>query len=711
MDLILAGALPAALVGGGEAALLVWRLCPDPELDLGTLAFAVCSYAAAGALLSLLLYLPARLLSRRSGWELFPWRGGAAGAGGLAGAWALAQLLLWLALSAGTFNATRLNLPLGSRPGLLGVVGSLLLAYGLGWLLVPRLAARRGRAPRALLAAGLLAVLAAGWLLPRALATFVYRVDEIPAATARRHNPEPADGPPALAQVEAPGPPSATLPDVILITLDTTRADHLSAYGYTRDTTPRLEEFARDAVRFDSAWSASSWTVPAHATLFTGLFPHTHGARYMTRAELERERDYTPAAPAKIRPLDPAHRTLAEILRARGYRTGACVGGPYLYAEYGMAQGFEWYDDRFTVSAAPKLALYRWLDRGPLRLQPDWFRFDSGYRWGDRINAAVFDWLADLGEQRFFLFVNYFDAHEPYTPLARYRTRYSGAQRRASEAEQRQVFQAVMSGVREISDQEKEWLASQYDAELRFQDEQMGLLFDRLKAAGRYEQALIIVTADHGESLGEQNQLSHGFNLYAPVTHIPLLVKFPAADGVVVGTRSYPVHQADVLPTILRRLAVDAGAVEGVPLQGRELFDTSQPHVILSELERDNWKVQRFGERWSRRIHTWTEGVRRLHQVQPVDAAGEPLGAALLELYDVAQDPLELQPLAPAGAASLRALLSRWLEGAKSYQPSPWMQHLQAGGGAAALAEMGYADGVHAGEDLDQVAEEPRRKP
>lgn len=689
LDLALAGAAAAVTVGLLEAALLLWGF-GEPALDAAVLRFAGISYAAAGAALSLLLYLPARWLGRLAGSDLFPWRLRAASGRGLARAWIATQLLLWAALVLATDVTTLLlRARLGSPEGALAFCGSGILALLCGWWWLPRAAWAPGVGPaRRGPVLWLLALISASCAAPWALQRFVYATSELPARTAAR---EEALGPPPLPRSAAPGPPTARFPDIVLITLDTTRADHLSAYGYGRDTTPRLEEFAREALRFDSAWSSSSWTVPAHATLFTGLFTYSHGARRMTAAEVAAERDRTGSRfRARIRPLDPAHLTLAEILRAQGYRTGAVVAGPYLYSVLGMAQGFEWYDDRIWVSIAPSLALYRLLNYRLVTFEPDRCRFAHGFRWGDEVTASATDWLARVGPERFFLFVNYFDAHAPYTPPREHRHRYPGSAALPRPREQEAAFQAIIQGERHLTEEELGWLSSQYDAELRYQDEQMGRLFDRLKEMGRWDEALVVVTADHGEHLGEKDQLGHGFTLYAPVTRVPLLVKFPRSDGVAAGVRTHPVHLADILPTVLLRLGLPAPP-GGVALQGRPLLDESE-HVVLSELYCDLLRVERFGEQYRHLIRAWTGAGARAHEVQPLDAAGDPSGPPAVEAFDLRADPLELQALSgEAPGAELLSRLHLWIQGAPAYVPSPWMRPLDSAAAAPALAEVGYA--------------------
>jgi len=294
----LGAAVPAGLAGTAEGLWLLSRGGPL-VLDLPALAFFLLGPLLLGAVLGLLLWSPARLLGRLQGSDLFPWRIRAAGAAGLFRAWLAANALAWAACLGATDLAVHgFRTPPGSRPGALCVLGGLGLAWLVGLFLLPRLARRSGDRPRLLLPAALGGLqLAAGLLLPPFLAGPVLHLDRRPAEVAAAHNDFPGLEP--LPRREAPGPPGPRRPDVIVITLDTTRADHLTPYGYQRDTTPRLAEFAREAVRFDQAWAASSWTVPSHATLFTGLFPFSHGARYRTAAEQQETASSPPGSTAR----------------------------------------------------------------------------------------------------------------------------------------------------------------------------------------------------------------------------------------------------------------------------------------------------------------------------------------------------------------------------------------------------------------------------
>ncbi|KAA3604875.1 MAG: hypothetical protein DWQ01_19910 [Planctomycetota bacterium] len=690
---MLAGAVPAAWLGGLEAAFLLWTQ-GRPELELDTLQVAMLGYGLVGAVFGLVAYWPCLWLGRLLGGGYFPIRIAGFQGRGRHRAWMGFCLLYLLALILAT-DGTKMVLgkPLNSPYGVGAAAFFFLLATVAGWWWLPRLASRQDRS-LGLWTFGGLVTLAACFLLPWGLATWLYQVPEMPGRTAAFYN-QSRMNPGAPSNLESPGPPSAERPDVVLVTLDTTRVDHLTPYGYDRDTSPHLAEFAQEAVRFDQAYAASSWTVPTHASMFTGLFPYSHGARYKSAAEQEKEGGDISSEKfgTWIRPLDPEHTTMAEILRAYGYRTGAFVAGRYMGKEFGMVQGFDWYDDRMVTGVGPRLALYHWVDRYLFPLEPDVLRFGHGYRRADEVNESVFRWLDQDQEGRHFLFVNYFDAHSPYWPLRAYKNLFPGSELTVDVGDTVEYYYELLQGKREADPNAQKWVKSQYDAELRFQDHHMGALFQRLKDDGRWDQSLVIVLADHGEHLGEHNIVGHGFTLNAQVSHIPLLVKFPKADGVEAAVRDYPVHQVDLLPTVLKRLGLDDTRWEEQVFQGRPLMDREQAHTVLGELYWDQARVKKYGDAYAREILAWVADGAQLFQYQPVDEEGKAKGGAWLELFDLEKDPQQETPMnSGPRVESLQQALLAWLEQAPVYQVSKTVQLLAQAMNQAKtdLNEVGY---------------------
>jgi choline-sulfatase len=277
--------------------------------------------------------------------------------------------------------------------------------------------------------------------------------------------------------------------NLVVITLDTTRADRLSPYGNMDVSLPHLERLAADGVIFDQATSVGALTLPAHTSLFTGLLPTTHGVRDNADA-----------------PLAPSQVTLAEILAARGYRTGAFVGSVVLGSDRGLAQGFETYGDVAAIS------------RGPER----------GQRRGDEVVDEAVRWLDAERRQPFLLWIHLYDPHLPYTPPAPY-----------------------------------DASPDPYVGEIAFADAQIGVVLKTLKRLGLSGRTVVVVAGDHGESLGEHGEDDHGIFLYESVLRVPLIVRAPGLAPRRVGD---VVRLIDIMPTALALLGVDALPAHGVDL-------------------------------------------------------------------------------------------------------------------------------------------------
>ena len=302
-----------------------------------------------------------------------------------------------------------------------------------------------------------------------------------------------------------PGAPAVSAaargPNVILISLDTVRADHLSVYGYARNTTAHLKELAGESEVYTRAISSGDMTLPTHASLFTGLYPSHHGAHFSKEQRLGV-------------PLDNRYDTLAGVLRDRGYWTGGVVAnGGYLSIAFGLNRGFTYWDQRLpAVKLAPLSPA--WL-RGRLRDLAVRFvptsQWDRVARGAEAINQSVYDALEQRPRDRaFFLFVNYMDAHVPYIPQVPFRDLFPGRDSAFTESRYIATYMDVVGQDRAIGTSERAHLVSQYDAGIAYLDSQLGALFARLKSAGLWENSLVIVTSDHGEALGEHNQLDHG---------------------------------------------------------------------------------------------------------------------------------------------------------------------------------------------------------
>ncbi len=342
-------------------------------------------------------------------------------------------------------------------------------------------------------------------------------------------------------------------PNVLLVTFDTTRADHLSCYGYERDTSPNIDRLAADGVRYEKAYAVTSWTLPAHASLFTGKFPSAHGAHYDPEGKInlvmEGGIEGNPAWSAyRANTIARDEITLAQILTDAGYATHGIIGGPWMKKVFGLDKGFQGYDDsNFVTQGGSQL---------------------NG-RTAEDITRAAIEFVDANKDGAWFLFLNYYDPHAPYTPAASYLNRYWSGRYPQSPAEQTW-----------------EWTNALYDAEIRYTDEHFGRLLDHLKAIGEYDDTWIVLTSDHGELMGEPDgdgtpMAGHGDSLSEPEIHIPLIVKAPG-PGQRRGVDDSFVQQIDVMPTLLDAL----GLAFPPNMQGRSLFGerVGHPHPILSEV-------------------------------------------------------------------------------------------------------------------------------
>lgn len=301
---------------------------------------------------------------------------------------------------------------------------------------------------------------------------------------------------PSTANSHAP----ARRPNVLLVTLDTTRADRLGCYGYARARTPRLDALAHEGVLVEHAVASAPITAPSHSSMLTGLYPATHSVRDNGSFRLP-----------------DAVETLPEILKANGYATSAFVSAAVLHHRYNLSQGFDVYDDDLWSEDAPELFMIR-------------------ERRGSRTVAQAKTWLdtwhGAADRKPFFAWVHLFDVHQPHEAL---------------------VADMVLT-------------ASPYDAEIAGVDRYVGDLLDKLAALSELDNTIVIVTADHGESLGEHGEATHAVFVYESTIHVPLLVRFPRE--LHAGTRySGPMRHIDLLPTLLSALNIShRGFVQGVSL-------------------------------------------------------------------------------------------------------------------------------------------------
>lgn len=386
----------------------------------------------------------------------------------------------------------------------------------------------------------------------------------------------------ALALLAACGAPDAArtsgaqLPNILLVTLDTTRQDVLGVYGRSPSPTPRIDRWAAGAVVFDSAVAEAPVTLPSHASILTALEPGVHGARDNGAFVLR-----------------PGFDTLAERLRGEGYDTAAEVAALVLASRHGLDQGFESYGEVSPRSGERP-------DDHPSR--PRWERSATS------VTDAALAWLNQQRSAPFFLWVHYFDPHQPYTPPARHARSQGG---------------------------------ETYEAEVAYMDEQVGRLLDEVEKLDDRE-TLIVITADHGESLGEHGEDTHGFLAYDTTLRVPLLFSAPGfSQG---GARvSGVVRNIDIAPTILDLVGAEPlEHVQGVSL--RAMLSGEFDDLGLQAHSEVMLPAYNFGYAplHALRYDRW----KYIHGEQP-------------ELYDVLTDPSERKNLAGENPEELRAMSER----------------------------------------------------
>ncbi len=312
------------------------------------------------------------------------------------------------------------------------------------------------------------------------------------------------------------GPPASAAPSganhLLLVVLDTLRADHLSPYGYERITTPGLDDYVgRHFTRYQNARSTSPWTLPSHASLFTGLYPAEHGCAYPGVAAQQLRKDV---------------RTLAEILRDAGYQTAAISANDvYLRPRFGLDRGFEHFDDRVGGAVGDTLPFAQLLG---LHLRAG----HLNYRTGKTITDLALKWLDERRKGPFFLMLNYMDVHTPNIPAPPY-------DRAFGEEQPRDPLQPGF-----------DLAALLYDRELLYLDHHLTRLLRSLEERGLFDSTSIIITADHGEGLGEHGMPRHGGGLYESLVRVPLYVK--PARGRTEPVITDDVTGADVFHLALR---------------------------------------------------------------------------------------------------------------------------------------------------------------
>jgi len=409
---------------------------------------------------------------------------------------------------------------------------------------------------------------------------------------------------------ENPGAAASRRPPIVLVLVDALRPDHLGCYGYRRPTSPVLDSLAASAALFANAVAVSSWTKPSIPSLFTSLYPSQHSVFEGSAHGDTPESDVLP---------DEAV-TLAETLKERGYATAAFVNNLHLRPRFGLAQGFDRYEELSEPAPVMVQHLLAWLHG-----------------------------VSGPEARPFFAYIHVLDAHWPYTVSAAAAQAVGGdRQQIAPNAVDRSLRDAVNQGLVKLSPEALEGLIARYDAAIRSVDDALGELLAGLTAGSALDEMVVLVTADHGEEFLEHGLLGHGDALYEESLHVPLILRLPhrEAAGRRIAAR---VTSLDVMPTLLELAGPSAGSAPSLegkslmrylrrdapPTDSATIAEVRHKSTSRQAISKDGWKL-----------------IRTVHR-RP-DAPPE----IKLELYALADDAGERSDRAPVEPGTVRALLA-----------------------------------------------------
>lgn len=385
--------------------------------------------------------------------------------------------------------------------------------------------------------------------------------------------------------------------------MDTVRADHLGCYGYHRDTTPNIDKYAAAGTVFTDCTSPSSWTVPAHLTMFTSLEPATHQCVYYSK-------------PAR---LNDNYETIAKTFTRNGFKTAAFTGGGYAGDRHGMDIGFQRFEtngSRFEHNMKPALA-----------------------------------WLDDVGDQPFFMFLHGFNAHRPYVPPTKYARQFSGEYKGSYDILQFAPGKPTPVGA------DLDYVISQYDGEIAFVDAMMGDFFEVLNERGLLNDTLIVLTSDHGDEFYEHGGCDHIRTLYSELVQVPWIMFGP---GVPVGRVDNLVGTIDLFPTVRSLFGFEALST----LQGTDRTKLLHNANVENDAEIYSFTGKGKAPKHLASIRTkrWKLVVNMPagypHDRCPKCLRNEPEGKQLW-LFDLKADPGEHHNIAAENAEVLRSLYAK----------------------------------------------------
>lgn len=464
--------------------------------------------------------------------------------------------------------------------------------------------------------------------------------ESVPSESLKTAPQPPSDIPPAFwfnPQIDISVEPAEQVrPNIILISVDTLRADHLGCYGYDRDTSPAMDAFSRDGILFSRFYSHSPSTLPAHMSMLTGLHPTGHELLTLPVGGAVRGQV-----------LDPAVSTLPDMLRSEGYATAAFTGGAQVSGVFGFNRGFDSYqENRAAVALDTAPALY----------------------------TKAAHWVERNRDHPFFLFLHTYQVHAPYLPPSDQADRFLAEDAAWRQADITELLTEREGKYSRMSDSERENLIALYDGEIRYMDEGFIEPFlALLKRLDLYDNSLIILTADHGEEFGEHRGWEHGHSLYDELIHVPLIIRRPGGAGA--GSRVDDVcRMIDLMPTILEEAGIepDGLSIDGLSLLPiltgrRESPRTSVGYRFHAAVSGDSRLILRY----LMLNISMIDGNRKLivNEPYPDPGGGEktrfwriappPFEFSPREFYDLAADPGETRNLAGAFTGPVSELMEK----------------------------------------------------
>ncbi|MBL4659316.1 MAG: sulfatase, partial [Alcanivoracaceae bacterium] len=378
--------------------------------------------------------------------------------------------------------------------------------------------------------------------------------------------------------------------NVLIITFDTTRADHIAAYGNDKAHTPTLDQLAIDGVLYEKALTSIPITLPSHSSIMTGKVPFVHGVRDNGLFKLAEKQE-----------------TLAEILKENGYKTAAAIGSFPLSSQFGINQGFDYFNEHITQKYEDLF--------GQRTIPKDRLFFDE--RKAAQVNDAIMPWIENNAQSPFFAWIHYFDPHHPHEPPAPYN---------------------------------QSFIHDLYLGEIAYADESLGNIIAQLKRLDVYDNTLIVFTSDHGEGLGEHNESTHSLLIYNGTLHVPLIIKYPQQQYANTKISNW-VGLVDIFPSILNKLGIVVpDGTQGQILPITDSIDTN--HEIYAET-----LSPRFSRGWGEQRGLVKNGYKYIYGPQK-------------ELYNINNDPKEVHNLIkekPLLANSMKSDLQNYID---EYQDS-----------------------------------------